>query len=132
IDDIDKDVEITLVNETQGRYGDDLIFDTSVPDDEEVFAGQDMAEKEINVAQKEVSTADPVTTAGETLMERRSARPKAKGIVFKEHGESTTTIRPQQQPIKHKGKGILEEPEKPTKRTNQIRHDEEVAQRLEA
>ncbi|GKA36019.1 hypothetical protein Tco_0722510 [Tanacetum coccineum] len=129
--DIDKDVEITL------------------------------AEKEINVAQKEVSTADPVTTAGEvvttasvkvttasattttaddltlahTLMEIRSARPKAKGIVFKEHGESTTTTtttRPQQQPIKDKGKGIMEEPEKPTKRTYQIRHDEEVAQRLQA
>ncbi|GKD63770.1 hypothetical protein Tco_1305878 [Tanacetum coccineum] len=46
IDDIDKDAEITLVDETQGRYG-----------DEEVFAGQDMAEKEINVAEKEVSTS---------------------------------------------------------------------------
>ncbi|GJX48004.1 putative ribonuclease H-like domain-containing protein [Tanacetum coccineum] len=28
IDDIDKDAEITLVDETQGRYGDDLMFDT--------------------------------------------------------------------------------------------------------
>ncbi|GKA45527.1 putative ribonuclease H-like domain-containing protein [Tanacetum coccineum] len=63
IDDIDKDAEITLVNKTQGRYGDDLMFNTGVFDDEEVFTGQDMAEKEINVAEKEVSTADPVTTA---------------------------------------------------------------------
>ncbi|GJR50588.1 retrovirus-related pol polyprotein from transposon TNT 1-94 [Tanacetum coccineum] len=48
IDDIDKDAKITLVDETQGRYGDDLMFDIDVLDDEEVFAGQDMAEKEIN------------------------------------------------------------------------------------
>ncbi|GJV89953.1 putative ribonuclease H-like domain-containing protein [Tanacetum coccineum] len=67
IDDIDKDAEITLVDETQGRYGDDLMFDTGVLDDEEVFAGQVMAEKEINVAEKEVSIADPVTTADEVV-----------------------------------------------------------------
>ncbi|GJX89977.1 hypothetical protein Tco_0343303, partial [Tanacetum coccineum] len=42
IDDIDKDTKITLVDETQGRYGDDLMFDTGILDDEEVFAGQDM------------------------------------------------------------------------------------------
>ncbi|GKA14039.1 hypothetical protein Tco_0693685 [Tanacetum coccineum] len=39
IHDIDKDAEITLVDETQGRYGDDLMFDTGVLDDEEVFVG---------------------------------------------------------------------------------------------
>ncbi|GJT58157.1 putative ribonuclease H-like domain-containing protein [Tanacetum coccineum] len=63
INDIDKDAEITLVDETQGRYGDDLMFDTGVLDNEEVFAGQDMAKKEINVTEKEVSTTNPVTTA---------------------------------------------------------------------
>ncbi|GJS97537.1 hypothetical protein Tco_0804505 [Tanacetum coccineum] len=47
IDDIDKDVEITLVDETQRRYDDDLMFDIGFLDDEEVFAEQDMAEKEI-------------------------------------------------------------------------------------
>ncbi|GKF31255.1 hypothetical protein Tco_0101053, partial [Tanacetum coccineum] len=67
IDDIDKDVEITLIDETQGRYDDDLMFDIGVLDDEEVFARQDMDEKEINVAEMEVSTADPVTTAGEVV-----------------------------------------------------------------
>ncbi|GJV14684.1 hypothetical protein Tco_1360007 [Tanacetum coccineum] len=53
--------------ETQGRYGDEEMFDTCVLDDEEVFAGQDMAKKEVNVAKKEVSTGDPVTTAGEVV-----------------------------------------------------------------
>ncbi|GKC07294.1 hypothetical protein Tco_0998904 [Tanacetum coccineum] len=38
IDDINKDAEITLIDETQGRYGDDLMFDTCILDDEEVFA----------------------------------------------------------------------------------------------
>ncbi|GJV03620.1 hypothetical protein Tco_1337189 [Tanacetum coccineum] len=70
-----------------------------VLNDEEVFAGLDMAEKEINVAEKEVSTANPVTTASEvvttasptetttaddltlaqTLIEIRSAKSKSKG-----------------------------------------------------
>ncbi|GJR93991.1 hypothetical protein Tco_0266165 [Tanacetum coccineum] len=159
IDDIDKDAEITLVDETQGRYGDDLMFDTGVLDDEEVFVGQDMAEKEINVAEKEVSIADPVTTADEvvtiatveisttsptetiivndltlsqTLIEIRSAKPKVKGVVIEEQSESTTRTRPQQLPSKDKGKAIIEEPKKPKKRKDQIRHDEEVAQRLQA
>ncbi|GJT97314.1 putative ribonuclease H-like domain-containing protein [Tanacetum coccineum] len=36
IDDIDKDAEITLIDDTQGRYGDDLMFDTGVLDDVDV------------------------------------------------------------------------------------------------
>ncbi|GKA40558.1 hypothetical protein Tco_0733151, partial [Tanacetum coccineum] len=112
----------------------------------------DMDEKEINVANKEVSTADPVTTASEvvttasptetiaandltlaqTLIETRSAKSKVKGVVIGEQSESTTRTRPQQLPSKDKGKGIMEKPEKPTKKKDQIRHNEEVAQRLKA
>ncbi|GKC82343.1 hypothetical protein Tco_1138060, partial [Tanacetum coccineum] len=111
IDDIDKDAEVTLVDETQRRYGDDLVFDTSILNGEEVFAGHDVVEKE-------VSTADPVTTAGEVvtsvevsaattttttaitevdltlaqaLAELRSAKPK---IVVQEPVQSTTTTTP--------------------------------------
>ncbi|GJU71928.1 hypothetical protein Tco_1263333 [Tanacetum coccineum] len=40
IDEIDQDVKVTLVYETQGRYDDNLMFDTGVLDNE-----QDMAEK---------------------------------------------------------------------------------------
>ncbi|GKC51125.1 hypothetical protein Tco_1073870, partial [Tanacetum coccineum] len=97
--------EITFVDETQGRYGDNLIFDTCVLDDEEVF---------VTTTSATTITSDDLTLA-QTLMEIRSARPKAKGIIFREQG-----------------KGIMEEPEKPTKRKDQIRHDEEVAQRLQA
>ncbi|GKD93832.1 hypothetical protein Tco_1373669 [Tanacetum coccineum] len=62
IDEIDQDAEVTLVDETQGRYGDNLMFDTDVLDNE-----QDMAEKEVDMAEKDVSTADPVTTTGEVV-----------------------------------------------------------------
>ncbi|GJV57623.1 putative ribonuclease H-like domain-containing protein [Tanacetum coccineum] len=129
INDIDKDAEITLVDETHGRYGDDLMFDTCVLDDDEVFVGQDMYEKEINVTEKGVSIADPVTTADEvvttasveistakptettitddltlaqTLIEIRSAKPKVKGVVIGEQSESTTRTRPQQLSSKDK------------------------------
>nr|GEY04430.1 putative ribonuclease H-like domain-containing protein [Tanacetum cinerariifolium] len=54
IDNLDVDKEVTLVDETQGRNDQDM-FDTGVLDDEEV------------VAEKEVSTADPVTTIGEVV-----------------------------------------------------------------
>ncbi|GKC45673.1 hypothetical protein Tco_1063395 [Tanacetum coccineum] len=53
---------------------DDLMFDTSVLNDEEVFARQDMAEKE-------VSTADLLTTVGEVVT---TANDKGKGIMVEE------------------------------------------------
>ncbi|GJT70856.1 hypothetical protein Tco_1030142 [Tanacetum coccineum] len=81
-----------------------------------------------------VSTADLVTTVGvETLMEIRSARPKAKGIAFREPGESTTITTPTliSSKIKDKGKAKIIEPEKPLKRKDQIMIDEEVALKLQ-
>nr|GEU58334.1 hypothetical protein [Tanacetum cinerariifolium] len=54
IDNLDANEGVTLVNVTQGRIDQDM-FDTGVLDDDEV------------VAEKEVSTADPVTTAGEVV-----------------------------------------------------------------
>ncbi|GKD58656.1 hypothetical protein Tco_1296165 [Tanacetum coccineum] len=134
-----------------------------VLDDEEVFAGQDVAEQEINVAEKEVSTVDPVTTTGEevttasvevsiasptatttaddltlaeALMEIRSARPKAKGISFREPNESTTittsTPTPIPSKIQDKGKAKMIGPEKPLKKNDQIMFDDEVALKLQA
>ncbi|GKE27360.1 hypothetical protein Tco_1442744, partial [Tanacetum coccineum] len=80
---------------------------------------------EVTTASIEVTTASATTTTvddltlAQTLMEIRSARPKVKGVMIQEQSESTTT-RPQQQPSKDKGKGIMVEPEKPTKRKVQI------------
>ncbi|GJT00212.1 hypothetical protein Tco_0821381 [Tanacetum coccineum] len=49
--DLDADAEVTLVDETQEMNDDNLMFDTGV-----------LEEKEKDVAKKEVSAADPVTT----------------------------------------------------------------------
>ncbi|GJV40569.1 hypothetical protein Tco_1419009 [Tanacetum coccineum] len=53
VTDLDADAEVTLVDETQEMNDDNLMFDTGV-----------LEEQEKDVAEKEVSAADPVTTAG--------------------------------------------------------------------
>ncbi|GJX81544.1 hypothetical protein Tco_0331025 [Tanacetum coccineum] len=91
IADLDADTKVTLIDETQRRNNEDLIFDTGVLNGDEVFQ-----EPIVNTATKSsipVSAADPVTTAGEvvttanveipeeltlaqTLIEIKSAKPK--------------------------------------------------------
>ncbi|GJS81253.1 hypothetical protein Tco_0747794 [Tanacetum coccineum] len=58
---LDSDAEVTLIDATQERYDEEMLFD--VQDD---LQGEEVvAEKE--VAKKEVSAVDPVTTAGEVV-----------------------------------------------------------------
>ncbi|GJX06025.1 hypothetical protein Tco_0193957 [Tanacetum coccineum] len=64
IADIDADVEVTLVDETQGR-NDEEMFNTGILDGEEVFAEQDVAEKEVSTA--EVTTNSTTTTTIDEL-----------------------------------------------------------------
>nr|GEW79057.1 hypothetical protein [Tanacetum cinerariifolium] len=98
IADLDADKRVALVDENQGRNDQDM-FDTSILDDEEV------------VAEKEVSTANPVPIVGEVvttavvevntaaitsqisideitlakaLFDIKTSKPKAKGIVIQE------------------------------------------------
>ncbi|GJR79762.1 retrovirus-related pol polyprotein from transposon TNT 1-94 [Tanacetum coccineum] len=85
---IDVDEGITLVDDTQERYGDGM-FDEGILDDKEVFEGQDVDEIR-NVAEKEVSTTNPVTTAA--LAELKSAKPKTDKVVKQELEQGTTTI----------------------------------------
>nr|GFB17807.1 hypothetical protein [Tanacetum cinerariifolium] len=70
INNIDQDVEITLVGETQGRMNEEDMFGVDYLDCDEVImdatAGKEV-EKHKKVAKKEVSTASPVTTAGEVV-----------------------------------------------------------------
>ncbi|GJR19144.1 hypothetical protein Tco_0967671 [Tanacetum coccineum] len=90
IDDIDKVTEITLIDETQRRYGDDLMFDTGVLDDEEVFAEQNMDEKRLMWLKRKL------------VLLIKSAKSKVKGVMIGEQSESTTRTRPQQLPSKDK------------------------------
>ncbi|GJV47997.1 hypothetical protein Tco_1438209 [Tanacetum coccineum] len=126
IADLDADEEVTLIDETQERNDEEMLFDV-----------QDDLQGEEVVAEKEVSAADPVTTAGEvvtttnvevnttsgqtttideltlaqTLIEIKAAkpkavttattttattRPKARGVVVQEPSEFKTTSSPSQ------------------------------------
>ncbi|GJW64260.1 hypothetical protein Tco_0116144 [Tanacetum coccineum] len=149
---IDADEGVTLVNKTEGR-NDEEMFDTGILDGEEVFTKQDVVEKE-------VSTADPVTTAGEvvttasvevttvsaitttvdeltlaqTLIEIKAAKPKVRGVMIQEPSETTTTTTTPaaSKPSQDKGKAKMTESEKPLKKKDQIMYDQEVALNLQA
>ncbi|GJR30196.1 putative ribonuclease H-like domain-containing protein [Tanacetum coccineum] len=60
IEEIDKDAEVSLVNETE-------MFDTDALIGDEVFTENDMTEKEHAVIPKEVSTGEILTNAGITI-----------------------------------------------------------------
>ncbi|GJW37582.1 hypothetical protein Tco_0060502 [Tanacetum coccineum] len=156
INEIDQDAEVTLVDETQGRYSDNLMFDTGVLDNE-----QDMAEKEVDMAEKDVNTADPVTTAGEvvtttnvvvstaevtidstttttideltlaqTLIEFKAAKPKA--IITAAITTITAVTRPKDRGVVVQEPRKMVKPEKPLKKKDHIMFDKEVAQKLQA
>ncbi|GJZ34616.1 hypothetical protein Tco_0580433 [Tanacetum coccineum] len=167
IEDIDKDAEVSLVDETQGRSDDAEMFDTDALIGNEVFAENDMIEKDQDVIPKEVSTVAPSTTAmsppviteveitlAQTLAKLKGTKskvmiqepvqstattapstiPKAKGITFRDAGESTTRTPTSvsSSSIKDKGKAKMDEPEVPLKKKDQIALDEEMARNLEA
>ncbi|GJT38176.1 hypothetical protein Tco_0938041 [Tanacetum coccineum] len=150
IADLDADEEVTLIDETQERNDEEMLFD--VQDD---LRGEEVvAEKE--VAEKKVSVADPITnidelTLAQTLIEIKTpkpkaittaatttttTRPKARGVVVQEPSEFKTTSSPSQASqlpqAKDKGKAIMVEPKKYLKKKDQIALDEEVARNLEA
>ncbi|GJV21018.1 hypothetical protein Tco_1370038 [Tanacetum coccineum] len=83
---------------------------------------------EINVAEKEVITVDPVTTASEVVT--------TASVDISTASPTKTTIADDltiaQTLIEIRSKAIMEEPEKPTKRKDQIKHDKDVTQRLQA
>ncbi|GJT69092.1 hypothetical protein Tco_1028378 [Tanacetum coccineum] len=57
IKDIDADVEVTLVNETQERQDEDLMFDTRVLDGDEMFVDATTGEKRTIIQKNNESTA---------------------------------------------------------------------------
>ncbi|GKF60759.1 hypothetical protein Tco_0177545, partial [Tanacetum coccineum] len=104
---IDADEEITLVS----------VHDVNVSTGEEVFT----------------TIVDDITLA-QVLEEMKSIKPKKKGVVIQELGESTTTISSQlsSQQSHDKGKGILIELVNPMNKKDLIMLDEETALNLQA
>ncbi|GKA05138.1 hypothetical protein Tco_0684258 [Tanacetum coccineum] len=84
IDDIDKDAEITLVHETQRRFGDEEMFDTSVLDSDEVLAEPKVTIKDVNLSVNEVTLA-------QALVALKSAKVQEKANVVEEPSESIIT-----------------------------------------
>ncbi|GJV73259.1 hypothetical protein Tco_1493254 [Tanacetum coccineum] len=137
---IDVDKDITLVN----NDADNEMFDVDALDGEEVIvAGQNenVIEEIVNAAQvSTAATTVPITTEkitlAQALADLKSTKTKAKGIAFREPGESTTTIFSQQLQDKglsqDKGKGILVEPDKPLKKKDQLKLDKEIVLKLQA
>ncbi|GJZ53226.1 hypothetical protein Tco_0608111 [Tanacetum coccineum] len=111
--DIDVDVEVTLVDETQERQDDELMFDTGVLDTDEMPVEAKVDEKDEQSTKLDDSTAgEAVTTASvedsaapttieeitlaQTLIQIKAAKPK----VVTTAATTTTTTRP-------KAKGVV-------------------------
>ncbi|GKE40391.1 hypothetical protein Tco_1463796 [Tanacetum coccineum] len=147
IADLDADTEVTLIDETQGRNDEDLMFNTGVLNGDEVFQ-EPMVNTATTTSSIPVSAADLVTTAGEvvttasveileeltlaqTLIEIKSAKPKV--VTTAATTVTPASSRPKAKGIaKDKGKEKMVKLEKPLKKKDQIAIDEEVARNLEA
>ncbi|GJW72557.1 hypothetical protein Tco_0129474 [Tanacetum coccineum] len=151
ITDLDADLEVTLVDEAQGRNDDNLMFDTGVLDEQEVEVEKVVSTAEVTTVSATTTTVDeltlaytlidikaakpkPVTTAATTTT-NAVTRPKARGVVVQEPSEFRTTTSSSQTSqllqAKEKGKEKMVEPENPLKKKDQILIDEEIAQRLQ-
>ncbi|GJT74278.1 uncharacterized mitochondrial protein-like protein [Tanacetum coccineum] len=123
IKDIDANVDVSLVDETQERQDDDLMFDTGVLEDDEMHV-EAKVDGKIKAAKPKVVTTAATTTT--------TSRPKDKGVVVQEPSEFRVPQETQPSSSKDKGKGIMIEPEVPLKRKDQIALDEQIARDIQA
>ncbi|GKF03378.1 hypothetical protein Tco_0030301 [Tanacetum coccineum] len=147
---LDADAEVTLVDETQGRNDDYLMFDTRVFDEQEVEIEKAVSTAEVTTVSAITTIVDELTLA-QTLIEIKEAkpkavttaatttttvvaRPKAREVAVQEPSEFRKTTSPSQlsQALQAKDKGMekMIEPEKPLRKKDQILIDEEIALKL--
>ncbi|GJU40171.1 hypothetical protein Tco_1193128 [Tanacetum coccineum] len=152
IAEIDADVDISLdmadqeVNVAEKEVS--VAYPITTAGEVVTIASVDISTASVPIA---VSTATPTTlptttteddmNLAKTLMEIKSAKPKAIGVVMQEPSEiprisaAQQQIQEKAQGSRDKGKAKMveeEEPKEPTKIKDQIKHDEELAQRLNA
>ncbi|GJY75685.1 hypothetical protein Tco_0480801 [Tanacetum coccineum] len=121
LDDIDADINVTLVNEALN--------------DEDLFGVNDLDGEEVIVDEEVVKTVNEEITLAQTLIEIKSTKPKAKGIVMEEPSESTLIIslqQPSQVKAQDKGKAKMVEVKEPKSKKDQIKFDEELSLKLQA
>nr|GEW23575.1 copia protein [Tanacetum cinerariifolium] len=123
IEAMDADEDITLVNDQDDAHKN--MFNVNVLGGKEVFATLRQKKDVVNKTTEELTLA-------QALEALKTSKPKVKGFVIQEPGETTITIAIYSEQSHDKGKGIMiEEPVKPKKK-DQIRIDEEAAKRLQA
>ncbi|GKA89293.1 hypothetical protein Tco_0811105 [Tanacetum coccineum] len=146
IEDIDKDAEVSLVDETQGSAAETLTtagikipVSTAAPSttavsppiitEVEITLAQTLAE--LKSAKSKVMIQEPVQS---TITIVPSIILKAKGITFRDAGETITRTPTSvsSSSIKDKGKTKMVEPEVPLNKKDRIRLNEELARRLDS
>ncbi|GJT93771.1 hypothetical protein Tco_1082616 [Tanacetum coccineum] len=137
IADIDTDAEVTLIDETQGRNDDNLMFDIGVLDEQEVEVEKVVRIAEVSSESAITTTVDELTLA-QTLIEIKDAKPKVRGVMIQEPSEftttTTTTTPAASKPLQNKGKAKMIESGEPLKMKpkDQVLFDEQEAIRLQA
>ncbi|GJU94407.1 uncharacterized mitochondrial protein-like protein [Tanacetum coccineum] len=126
IEDIDKDADVSLVDDTQGRSDDAEMFDTNELHGDEVVVDMPVGEKqEQSTKEREVNTSvedsvAPTTieeiTLAQTLIQIKAAKPKVVTTAA-----TTTTTRPKARGV------VVQEPKK-----NQVSLDEDLERNLQA
>ncbi|GJX74853.1 hypothetical protein Tco_0313448 [Tanacetum coccineum] len=146
IDAIDADEEITLVSVHDEMDVDEEVVEVINTVKLIIDVAQDSVAGDIVSVASAATTVSVATittatikivddfTLAQALRQMKSTKPKKKGVVIQELGESTTTLSSQlsSQQSHDKGKGILIEPVMPMKKKNQISLDEETALNLQA
>ncbi|GJT11496.1 hypothetical protein Tco_0858538, partial [Tanacetum coccineum] len=132
IEDIDADVNVSLVDETQERQDDDLIFDSGVLEDDVMHMeakvdGKDEQSKKLDdstageavtttsIDDSDVPTTNEEITLAQTLIQIKAAKPK----VVTTAATTATTTRPKDRGV------VVQEP-------NQIALDEQIARDIQA
>nr|GEX70479.1 hypothetical protein [Tanacetum cinerariifolium] len=120
-------LRVNTLGKNQGRYDDQEMFDTDVLNDEEV-----VVETVVTDATTTVVSIDDITLA-QALVEIKTSKPKARGIIMQEPSETpTTTTIPISSKFQDRGKGIMVEEPLKMKKKDQISFDEQKAKRLQA
>ncbi|GJZ05933.1 hypothetical protein Tco_0539726 [Tanacetum coccineum] len=130
--------EVNTVEEVVSTAGDDALVSAAIITTVELTLAQTLAELKSDKPKAVTTAATTTTTTTATTVTPASTRPRAKGIIFhdQEQAPAPTPIAPLQQlsKVQDKGKGkmVEEEPEKSTKKKDQIRLDEELAFKIQA
>ncbi|GJT47244.1 hypothetical protein Tco_0955959 [Tanacetum coccineum] len=124
---IDADAEITLIDETQERNDDNLMFDTGVLDEQEVDVKKIVSSANVTTKSATTTIVDELTLT-QTLIDIKAAKPKVRGVMIQEPSKftiTTTTTPAASKPSQDKGKEKIIKFEKSLKKKDYIMYNQE-------